>query len=331
MPLPGEQTGEQPGLASDLQGASRLTVDAVLGVTSLVEAMHRNIGSASSLAGVAPVGPTTGITGLVYRSVRSVSRAVGMGLDVALGALVPLLAERPRWPARGAVLSALNGVLGDHLDATANPLAIPMSLRRHEEQAAVTGKVLVLVHGLCMNDHQWLRDGHEHGLMLADELAYTPVYLHYNSGRHISVNGRQFAQTLEEMLSAWPVPVEQLVIMGHSMGGLVARSAAHYAAEAGLAWPRQLAAMVFLGTPHHGAPLERVGSVIDMLLGSTPYSAPLARIGLVRSAGIQDLRHGNVIDEHWGRRRPSAPTSSTCRPMCRVLPLQPCRAAARKG
>src|SRR5204862_251997 len=81
-------------------------------------------------------------------------------------------------------------------------------------------------------------------------------YLHYNSGLHISENGRQFAQVLEILIAHWPSPLEELVIVGHSMGGLLARSAWHYAKAAGHAWPAQLRSMIFLGTPHHGAPLE---------------------------------------------------------------------------
>src|SRR5213075_2020262 len=84
-----------------------------------------------------------------------------------------------------------------------------------------TGKVLVLVHGLCMSDRQWLRRGHDHGAALARDLGYTPVYLHYNSGRHVSENGRELAQLLDQLVSAWPVQIDELVLIGHSMGGLV--------------------------------------------------------------------------------------------------------------
>ncbi|MBC7436584.1 MAG: alpha/beta hydrolase [Bdellovibrionales bacterium] len=293
-------------LTDDLRGVSRLTIDAIIGVTDLVEAMHRNIASGSSLLGQAPEGPSSGISGLVYSSVRGVTRLVGKSLDVALRSLIPDLGQTGMGPGRDALLAALNGVTGDHLADSGNPLAIAMQLREHEPAHAATGKLAILVHGLCMNDQQWLRNGHDHGAALARELGYSPLYLSYNSGRHISVNGREFTQQLQELVARWPVPVEELVIIGHSMGGLVARSACHYAVADGHDWLVLLKKMVFLGTPHHGAPLEQAGSVIDLLLGATPYSAPLARIGLVRSAGIQDLRHGNLTDEHWGRKRPNA-------------------------
>jgi pimeloyl-ACP methyl ester carboxylesterase len=112
------------------------------------------------------------------------------------------------------------------------------------------------------------------------------------------------AELLEALIAAWPVRVEGLVLIGHSTGGLVARSAHHCATAAGHVWPAVLRAMVFLGTPHHGAPLERGGHWVDVLLGATPYTAPFSQLGRVRSAGITDLRHGNVREEDWrGRDR----------------------------
>jgi pimeloyl-ACP methyl ester carboxylesterase len=161
------------------------------------------------------------------------------------------------------------------------------------------GKILVLVHGLCMNDLQWQRNGHDHGAALATAGGFTPLYLHYNSGQHVSENGHAFAGLLEALLRAWPVPVERLVIVGHSMGGLVARSACHCGQLAGHVWLEHLQQMVFLGTPHHGAPLERGGNWVNVMLEASPYSAALARLAKVRSAGITDLRHGSILDQDW--------------------------------
>jgi pimeloyl-ACP methyl ester carboxylesterase len=146
--------------------------------------------------------------------------------------------------------------------------------------------------------------GHDHGAALARDLGFTPVYLNYNSGLHVSTNGRAFAELLERLVAGWPVPVDELVILAHSMGGLVSRSACHAAERAGHAWRRKLRKLVCLGSPHHGAPLERGGHWVDLLLGVSRYSAPLASLGMVRSAGVTDLRFGNVLDEHWeGRDR----------------------------
>lgn len=302
--------------ATDLHGFSRMTIDAVAGLTDLVEAMHHNIASTPAPLGKPPAGRTRGITGFVYSSIRGVTRLVGGGLDAVLGRLVPLFGEKKSSPEREAVLAVLNGVLGDYLEASGNPLAIRMCLRRSglalqlEKNALAAaipnagGKVLILAHGLCMNDLQWKRQGHDHGAALARDLGYTPLYLHYNSGRHISTNGREFADQIEALLEAWPVPVAELAILGHSMGGLLARSAWHYGTEAGHTWPRLLRKQVFLGTPHHGAPMERGGNWIDNTLGLSPYTAPLSRLGKIRSAGITDLRHGYLLDEDWhGRDR----------------------------
>lgn len=69
-----------------------------------------------------------------------------------------------------------------------------------------------------------------------------------------------------------------------------------------LRWPARLDDLVLLGTPHHGAPLELVGSWDDMVLGSMSNAAPFVRLGKVLSAGVTDLRHSSHIDEDWGRR-----------------------------
>lgn len=293
-----------PLRATDLRGAARLAADATTGLTDLVEAMHERIARLPGVPAPTPAGRTRGITGLVYKSIRGVTRGVGGSVDALLGLIGPARDPDDTGPQREAIVAALNGVLGDHLAATANPLATPMSFRRDGralplEPAALAAalpdagdRLLLLVHGLCMNDLQWSRAGHDHGAALAREAGFTPVSLRYNSGRHISSNGRELAQQLEQLAAQWPLALARIVLIGHSMGGLVARSALHHATQAGLRWPALLSDLVFLGTPHHGAPLERAGNWIDLLLGATPYAAPFARLGRLRSAGITDLRHG---------------------------------------
>jgi hypothetical protein len=196
--------------------------------------------------------------------------------------------------ARDAVVAALNGVLGDHLERSGNPLATRMALRVRPAGAAKGPRVLLLVHGLCMSDRQWTRGGHDHGQALAGSLGYCAVYARYNTGRHISVNGAELAVQLEALVEKWPVAVDSLAIIGHSMGGLVVRSALRHALQAGMAWPARLRQLVFLGTPHHGAPLERGGNWLHRGLGVSPYVAPFARLSGLRSAGITDLRHGSL-------------------------------------
>ncbi|NBB93196.1 MAG: alpha/beta hydrolase [Gammaproteobacteria bacterium] len=288
--------------ASDLHGLARLAVDGVAGTSHLVEQLHGTI--ARTAVPLAPPGRggTQGITGLVYRSVRGVNSIVGAGIDWVAA---PIMA-RPPGPLPSRIrenwLAALNGVLGDHLAASDNPLAIPMSFRLAGEPLvmqrealaariqAPTGRLLIAAHGLCMNDLHWLPSNLPG--RLGRRLGLTPLYLHYNSGRRIEDNGQELAERLEALVANWPVPVSEIVIVAHSMGGLVARSAQAHAMRAGHRWPRSLRAMAFLGTPHHGSPVERAGHVVDSILGANPYSAPFKRLGAIRSAGITDLRHG---------------------------------------
>jgi len=128
------------------------------------------------------------------------------------------------------------------------------------------------------------------------------VYAHYNTGLHVSSNGRLLAGKLDALVRAWPLPVEEIALLGHSMGGLVARSACHAAELEQLPWRQQLKRLASLGSPHHGAALERGGSWIHALLGVSAYSAPFTRLARVRSAGVTDLRYGNVLDAHWAGR-----------------------------
>ncbi|MFL5438848.1 MAG: lipase family alpha/beta hydrolase, partial [Myxococcales bacterium] len=300
----------------DLRGVSRLAVAATKGIADLVEAMQVEIGSGPEVLGRPLAIPAQALARLACGNVRGVTSLVGAGIDFALARCVPLLRDSSPGPAREAMLAALNGVVGDHLQATGNPLAIEMRLRHGGKPLelnrpalratfpAASAKVLVLVHGSSLSDLGWARKGHDHGASLARDLGCTPVYLHYNSGLHISTNGGAFAGLLETLIGEWPVPVEELSIVGHSMGGLVARSACDAAASAGHRWLPKLRNLVCLGTPHHGAPFERAGNLVDVVLGISAYSAPFARLGKIRSAGVTDLRHGYVRDEDWqGRDR----------------------------
>ena len=299
--------------SDDLRGVSKLAINATTGITDLVEAMHRNIARIPGITPSLEDGKTSGITGFVYRTVRGVTHVVGGGIDAALALAAPMFGNFTDVPARDALQAALNGVLGDHLVATNNPLAITLQFRQNGQALTLstdalasaiphaTGKVLVLIHGLCMNDRQWTMarpDGtlHDHGAALQNDLGYTAVYLRYNTGLHVADNGKAFAAALEALMAAWPVKVKELSIVAHSMGGLVTRSACHYADESAQAWRKQLKKIVFLGTPHQGAPLERGGHWIDIILGATPYASPFAKLGKVRSTGITDLRHGSVVE-----------------------------------
>ena len=300
-------------LSTDLRGVGNLTIDAITGITDIVESLHHTITSFSGVLGARNQYRTKGITGIVYQNIHTVTELVGDGIDALLGRLSSMLGEKDTSPGREAVLSALNGVLGDHLVARNNPLAIPMQFRRNgkplNEQALSeaiqqsNGRLAIMVHGSCMNDLQWNKQGHDHGAALARDLEFVPVYVHYNTGLHISENGREFSDLLETIIDQSPQPIE-LFIIAHSMGGLVSRSACHYGKTSGHTWPNHLRKLVFLGTPHHGSLLEKGGNWIDIILKISPYSAPFSRLGKIRSCGVTDMRYGNVVDDDWkGRDR----------------------------
>lgn len=295
---------------SDLRGVTRLAVAAVIGATQIAEETHEAIARSVPFIGEPAKKALLTIPQLTYHGVRGITQLVGDTLDAALGHAESLVGTPASSSARrDAILAIVNGVLGDHLVNTASPLAIPMHLRsggqplRLERQALgstlprVGRKLLVTVHGLCMADS----DGKEHnyGRSLARDLGYTPIALHYNTGRRISANGKEFASKMEQLVRAWPVPLDEVVIIAHSLGGLVSRSACHYATRDRHRWTGKLKKLVFLGTPHHGAPLERAGNLLQSWMRAAPYSTPLARLGEIRSVGIKDLRYGNLVDEDW--------------------------------
>lgn len=306
---------------SDIRGIALLATQATAGVIRIVEGVHQSVWNTMGIPGGKTSGQTRGITGMAYKHVHDATQLLGKGLDALLTGLLPLLEPtddvKSGTPQRETVLAALNGVIGDRLVAGNNPLATPMALRYRGEtlnlqalppMPEATNKVLLLIHGLCMNDLQWHMQYSgrlaDHGEALASALGYTPVHLRYNSGLHISQNGRELSTRLEQLATCWPTPIEELTVVAHSMGGLLTRSAFHHARQEALGWPGHLKNIVFLGTPHHGAPLERAGNWVNILLGRTPYSAPFARLAQLRSAGITDLRYGNVTDKDWqGRDR----------------------------
>jgi pimeloyl-ACP methyl ester carboxylesterase len=313
---------------SDLRGYGRLAADATAGITGIVETLHDTVTRVADPRGSRGSAVSRGISGLVFSSIRAGTWLAGRGIDAALTSIASLVPEGAPTPRQEAVRAAINGVYGDHLAATGNPLAIPMrmrrdglplTLRRAELAAAIPhagSRVLVLVHGLCTNDLQWRRHGHDHGAALARDLGYTPIYLHYNSGRHVAENGIEFASLLETLVAQWPVRIDDLTIIGHSMGGLVARSAVETARSERHTWRHLLRRLIFLGTPHQGALLEQLGSWVEVALHATRFTAPFARLGAARSAGITDLRYGRITTaEDLRPRRRAAHSPSRATPL----------------
>lgn len=228
----------------DLQGISRLAIEATTQVTNISEGLFATIMRR-------PNRRIGGIPGLVYRQIHGITRLVGWSLDQLFGALAPANSQRVSSRQRNDLIAALNGVMGDYLVASNNPLQTSMSLRvagAELEPAAIAApqsRILLYIHGVCMHEQQLQQQGHDHGLAAAATLGYSPIHVRYNTGLHIAENGQQLSQLLEQLLADWPVPIEELVILGYSMGGLVARSACYYAEQLGHSWSQRLTKLVF--------------------------------------------------------------------------------------
>lgn len=215
---------------------------------------------------------------------------------------------------------ALNGVIGDRLQREGNPLGLPMGLvfagaplaARREALAAAypqaTGRIAIFVHGLSCDERMWARGAEEtwqkpgvsYGSLLEEGMGYTPLYLRYNTGLRLAENGRALARLLGEVLEAWPVAPERVVLIGHSMGGLIARGACHHGLLSGASWVERVSDVFCLGSPHEGAPLEKLGAAAVALLGLLDVTEPFARAIEVRSAGIKDLRDAAAVGDASG-------------------------------
>lgn len=265
------------------------------------------------------------IAGGVYAAVSGGTSVAGHAAGLLLGRRRPGEERRElsTTPRGAAVLAAVNGLIGDALEEESSDLQEPMALRMGGDMidpraaalaAAYPGATPHLVffaHGLMESEHAWSlgadrREGETYASGLERELGATALMVRYNTGRHISDNGRSLAELIEATVDAWPVEVERIDVVGHSMGGLVARSACHQAVAAGQAWPLLLAHTVTLGTPHMGAPLAQGVHVLSAALHAIPEARSLAAFLRRRSAGIRDLRHGSLVDEDWRGRNPHA-------------------------
>lgn len=199
-------------------------------------------------------------------------------------------------PRGAAVIGALNGLRGDLLEREGSPLAVAMSARRGgqpvgPEAFAGAQRLAVFVHGLGETELAWGSEPY------GDRLpGWTPMYVRYNTGRHISENGASLAALLDQ------VDAPEIALVGHSMGGLVARSACHVGGD----WTRRVRVTVSLGTPHYGAPLERAVHLASAALDVFPETRAFARFLRRRSAGIRDLGHGSLVDEDWRDQDPDA-------------------------
>ena len=194
----------------------------------------------------------------------------------------------------------VNGVIGDTLKAQKSALAIPMRLVG--EPAG--DKLCILVHGIFDTVHTWRfsKNGDkDYGTLLKRDFGYTPLYLAYNTGLHISTNGQELARLLTRLWRDNPGKFKKIIFIGHSMGGLVIRSACHYGKRRRAPWVKHVKKIFFLSTPHLGSDWEKLGHLTTVILNWMPelWSRGIANLGNRRSAGIKDLRFGYLVDEDW--------------------------------
>lgn len=203
-------------------------------------------------------------------------------------------------------IAILNGAVGDHLARTANGLATPMTfVPRASTPAHPSGRVVVLVHGLMCTEDIWTHDdGEDYGSLLARDLGFSPYYVRYNTGLPIADNGALLADLFERLTKEHPAPIEEIVPLGYSMGGLVVRAACHVATEREVAWLSKVRRAIYVGTPHLGAPLERVGRVLSKILATIPdpYTRLAAELADLRSDGVKDLGDADLRHEDRARR-----------------------------
>jgi pimeloyl-ACP methyl ester carboxylesterase len=251
------------------------------------------------------------ISGRVFRAlgttaapVRLAHDAISRGVYAGVGAGLRLSARAAPVPdldtPRGEMaIAALNGLIGDELERERSPLAIPMAVRKGEPAGP---RIAVFLHGLGETEYAWGERGY--GERLREDLGIAPVYIRFNTGRHVSENGAELAALLDDLSG----DVEEIALIGHSMGGLVARSACHH----GGAWTKLVRHTVSLGTPHTGAPLEQAAHAMSAALHRIPETRPFSRFLRRRSAGIRDLRRGSLVDEDWRDVDPDALRAKAC-------------------
>ena len=300
-------------LVSPIRGSAQLVLDIVDGTTAIVESLHRSIVRSTSQFLVSPpeVGELLVDSMSPYWAIHATTRGLHHGLRLVSRPFERSDASNDHGETNTKIVGALNGICGDHLAETDNPLAAPMRLHTSSRVLDLTPEglaegldhvspdIVVMVHGLGLSHEYWHQNADRSlGHALHERADVSVLYVNYNTGLHISTNGQELTRQLEQVVANWPVEVRTLNIIGHSMGGLVTRSACWYAEEAGSAWLKPLAHAVYMGSPHHGAALAKGSHLLTYAMLQNEHSAPFA-FGQYTSAGIKDLRHGNLLDEDW--------------------------------
>ena len=259
-----------------------------------------------------------GISKVVYGGIRVGFRGCSTGLRAAsragLGADMEA-SSRGRF-----VRAAVNGLIGDRLRDEGSNFVFDMGVRvdgrdvvldRQGVAAAYPGAgrdLVVFIHGLSENEAYWNRaarpktearreqpEKRSYGERLVED-GWTPVYLRVNTGLPIAENGVAMSALIDRLVQSWPVDVRRIALVGHSMGGLIMRAACAVTTDSDSPWTDLVTDVICLGTPHLGAPLERVVTKGVSALGRLPEAAPFGRILEYRSVGILDLRHGLASD-----------------------------------
>lgn len=322
--------------SNELRALNALFFEDLRGFPGAIRDMHLGI-AARAFRAVGPMGRPVQVvhdelSRRGYEAVGSGAGLVGRAVDGVMqsrriGERIILSGTRPG----SALVAALNGLIGDQLERSGSDLHQPASVRVDGQVVALdsgslaaafpdaTSRLVVFLHGLMGDEYYWHWRGRSYGSRLRTELGYTPVYLRYNSGRHVSENGRSVAELLDALTQNWPVGVDEIALVGHSMGGLVARSACHQASLGGLGWADRVRRVVSLGTPHLGAPLEQGAHVAAVALYRLPETRMLAGLLRRRSSGIRDLRYGSLVDEDWRGRDPNVLRTA----VCQEVPLLP--------
>jgi hypothetical protein len=305
----------------ELRAAGELGGRALAGLVSRVEQVHRAVAGRAFGPLQEAAAPARTIHDAVSRSVYRTVRGVGAAAG-SMGGLVASRfggSDRPGGQAAGghlalAAVAALNALAGDKFGPDLAPLTIQLAVRAGnrdvdlatDELAAAfprpTARLAVFVHGLAETELSWHRQAAGHlpyGPRLRAGFGYTPVYLRYNTGRHVCDNGRDLADLLDRLLASWPVPVTDLVLVGHSMGGLVIRSACHYGTHASASWVHRVRQVFYLGSPHLGAPLARAAGLAGLALSKTAETRPFVTLVNGSSSGVKDLRYGYLIPGDW--------------------------------
>jgi pimeloyl-ACP methyl ester carboxylesterase len=319
--------------ADEVRSLARLAFQELSGAAGGLWGFHRAIATrafrASGPGAIPARAMHDAIAARVYSGLGGATRLIGAAADGVLGRRRVEDGRALSSSPRGAlVVGAVTGLIGDALERDGSELAQPMSVRldgRPVEPAPeslagafpeATSRLVVLAHGLMESEFSWQLgagpDGDTYGRRLRRELDFTPIELRYNTGRHISESGLDLADLLEQLVACWPVEVDQIALVGHSMGGLVSRSACHQAVERGDAWVSRVRHVISVGSPHMGAPLAQGVHWASAALYALPETRSLAAFLRRRSAGIRDLRQGSLVDADWRDRDPDALRAEAC-------------------